>query len=576
MNSANTSRKKIWLLGGAVFVLAAALRFFRLGMEGVWLDEGYTAWMSRQPITEMLSVLLRTDDAPPLYYIAQHYLIAFFGESEFVLRLLSTLTSLGVVAFLIRIFMGQQNRNAFWSALFFTVATYGVFYARQARSYSLVLILCFLVIYCARNLLMGRSKNAGPWLALWGSLLLMTHNIGGIFLVCGLPLWWLNWRRNYKGASLASWLLWHGIPFLVWAIWLSFSYNQLESHQTVNQWMGEFWKSHSLLFGPLIAIGTFVPGLHKPEFDAVNFPVFSAGIDIFYLLSLGAVIVIFAWVLQPFWPGKRGAMATAAAGAWRSLVVDGAYFLLPLLALTAISLVWAPVLVIGRTEVIALPAFALLMGRGLARLPRPVSVAIILFWLTLTVCTLAPSYGLDNSRRIKGADRQTARTLVEAGLAPHDWLIHSSLTQPSMNYYLKQFGAPHNESWFPAETGVSPANLAEIELSQMESYLIEAAAKREEIGSQLPAMGTVWIIAVIDERYAGPPEGWTRRGSLIDANQLAFPTSLLLYSFVGLNPVESILAFKQDWVNGNRVLLKVKKSDWVPIEDLPPVRAEEK
>ena len=84
-------RDKRIIVAALLLLVTAAVRLFRLGLDCLWCDEAYTAWMIQKPLGEMLTTLIQTDDAPPFYYIAQKSVTSLTGKSEFGLRFLSVL-----------------------------------------------------------------------------------------------------------------------------------------------------------------------------------------------------------------------------------------------------------------------------------------------------------------------------------------------------------------------------------------------------------------------------------------------------------------------------------------------------
>ena len=48
----------------AITLLAAALRFYRLGQKSIWWDEGFSVFMARLPIAEMIAATAH-DTHPP-------------------------------------------------------------------------------------------------------------------------------------------------------------------------------------------------------------------------------------------------------------------------------------------------------------------------------------------------------------------------------------------------------------------------------------------------------------------------------------------------------------------------------
>ncbi len=546
-----------------LLLVTIAVRFFRLGLDCLWCDEAYTAWMIQKPLGEMLTTLIQTDDAPPFFYIAQKIITSLTGRTEFGLRFLSALCGCLSVFYLIRRWIREGDLSYCWSAAFFALSSFSIFYARQTRSYGLIMLLIFIVILSARDLLRGRTREAGPLLLICGSLLVLTHNIGGIVAFCCLPLWFFQRWSGGETIELRQWLRWVLPPVIVCVVWLALSRSQLGIHASLNQWMGGFWESHNLLSGPWLTCRTFLPGSAATTASSIALPAISTGKTIWFSLSiLSLMIVLFAAV--------KGCRRN---GRWQELLMPGTFLLLPLGALLIVSLFWTPVYVVGRSDVIAFPAFVLLIGSGLSRLPRWGAVSILFFWGAVSLISLQPTYGLGNSPGMKHVDRSVAAFLADNELREDDWLIHSFLTQPSLSYYLSRSGTGHHAVWFPEEAGFNPAGVAPVVFEELDQYLTEAIALRKRIEADLPEDGQVFLIATIDPRYAGDPARWRAPGAQINANQITFPTSLMLYSFVGVNTVTAARTYRQDWIGGERVILPVPKKDWLRIKELPPIQS---
>src|SRR5438046_6521766 len=76
-----------WLLLVLYFV-AFALRLFHLDYQSLWYDEGFSWWLSAQPLDQIIA-RTASDIHPPLYYVALHVWMLLTGSSEFALRYLS-------------------------------------------------------------------------------------------------------------------------------------------------------------------------------------------------------------------------------------------------------------------------------------------------------------------------------------------------------------------------------------------------------------------------------------------------------------------------------------------------------
>jgi len=534
-----------WLWAAAGVLLAGALlRLLALGREGLWCDEAYTALLIRQPPGELIASLLGQDDAPPLFYLLQKLITSLLGDGEGALRLLPALSGIAGIGVLLA--SGERAART-WSAAIFATSAFAVFYARQARSYALVMLLVLIVIQCARGLLSGR-RGGGLGLAVAGTLLCLTHHLGGLMVATSLVLWPLFGRRT---VGAGRWLAWHAVPLLTWGALLFLAGDQLATHARLNTWMGEFWRSTPLAVAPLLSLGAFSPEVLPANLRAVPMP--SAG------------------PTSALW-GVLSALAAAAALVAalirrREAAIEAAFLFLPLAALVAISLVTTPIYVLGRTDAIAYPAFALLLGRGLARLPRSFASGALVLWTALSVAALAPGYGIGSPRGTKGADRDLATDMVAAGLAPHDWLVHGFLTAPSLEYYLDRHRAPHVAAWFPPEAAENPAGVLPTSIASLPIHLDQALSLREEMEQAMPEDASAWILA-LDARSSSTLAPLT-------AEQIGYPTNLLVYALSGEAPITPLRTYRQDWVGGRRLLLRLPRAEWVPVDSLPPIRTAE-
>ena len=558
-----------WPLLAAIVALGAALRLVLLGHEGLWVDEAFTAGIVRQPIGRMIATLVRTDDAPPLFYLLEKLAGTLFGRSETALRLLPALAGVGAVALLLCEARRRADRGTLLAAAFFAAAAYPVFYARQARSYGLLLLLSLAFVLGSRELLARQPREGplrrGPWTATQvcaaGVLLCLTHHLGGLLVATGLALALLGRvpaLRLSRGVPILPFLL----PLLLWSAWLTLSRAQLGTHEELNTWMGEFWRTRPLALAPLYSLAAFAPGGRCLTAPPVASPALPASLSAWTCASaaLACACLVLAIV--------RGARAQAG-----ERLVEIAFLAAPLAALAAASLVWAPAYVLSRSDAIAFPAFALLIGRGLGRLPRTAAWGALLFWLAISVTALAPSYGLGREAGAKGTDRWLAGVMERRGLRATDWVIHTYLTAPSLEYYLERLGAPHARDWFPADAGHAPAGSRETPLDSLRTYERQALALRERMTASLPEDGAVWLLALLDEG-AAPLRG-ASDAQQVSATQLAYPGNLLLYYLTGRAPQELVARYRQDWISGDRVLVRVPRGSWVELETLAPVEAAE-
>ncbi|MCK4412188.1 MAG: glycosyltransferase family 39 protein [Candidatus Eisenbacteria sp.] len=574
----------IWLI--LIALAAVLLRFLRLGGEGLWCDEAYTALRTAQPLGTMIDELVHHDEAPPLFYLLSRLIVGLFGDGEFALRLLPAAASCAAVVVMLIRARRRREPELFWAAAFFAIASYGVFYARQARSYGLLQLLALVFIFYARDFLAGArrtSRTRGVGLALSAGLLCFTHHLGVILVLASLPLWILHPRRRPR---LLHWIGWHAAPLLLLGLYWLFSATQWEMHASYNQWMATHWQDHPLALAPLFSIGVLSPAGRFPIAAAVPLPELGAGGELATLASL-------ALVLTALGAGLVGAVrATRIPGtghvadpqreseSLRWWLTDALSFFLPLIALLSASLLVSPAYVLGRSDAIVFPSFALLIGRGLARLPRWGTMPAVLLWTVVSIAALAPAYGWRDGPLAKGTDRRVATALVSHGLQSGDWLVHGVLTAPAVEYYLDRLGAEHQSAWFPAFTGINPAAAIPTPIDSLRAYEREAYRLRELIDAALPEAGSVWILGQLTSAGAA---SWPLRGGqiavtpsgeprLITAGELGFPASLLLYALAGMTEQPAVIRYRQDWIGGERVAVRVPRETWIPRESLSPVQ----
>ena len=119
-------------------LLAAFLRFHRLGGQSFWNDEGNSARLAERSVGLILAGAAG-DIHPPGYYLLLAAWSAAVGHSEFALRGLSVLAGIVLVAVVYR--LGKQYFDepaALASAFFAAIHPALIYYSQEARMYELV------------------------------------------------------------------------------------------------------------------------------------------------------------------------------------------------------------------------------------------------------------------------------------------------------------------------------------------------------------------------------------------------------------------------------------------------------
>ncbi|HEV2808893.1 MAG TPA: glycosyltransferase family 39 protein, partial [Acidimicrobiales bacterium] len=124
-------------------ILTAASTLIRLGGRhfSLWVDEGMSVGIASHSLTEIPGVLIN-DGSPPLYYLLLHVWMELFGSSEGAVRALSLVFA--VAAIPVGGWAGRSRfgRRAGWvAALLVAFSSYLTVHSREARMYSLVVLL---------------------------------------------------------------------------------------------------------------------------------------------------------------------------------------------------------------------------------------------------------------------------------------------------------------------------------------------------------------------------------------------------------------------------------------------------
>lgn len=259
---AETRESATYLYGGLAVLAAAALaRLWRLSVDGLWVDEAYTAWLARQPLGSMLAAL-RLDDAPALFYLGQRAVVRLLGDSEAALRLLPAACGLGTVALAWGFCRRHAPRAALFSAAALGFSTLLVFYSRQARAYSLVHLLGTALLWAAISLRRRPSPRHAAAFAVAALGILYSHNLG-VLLVASAALALVGELRRpdrrRRVLLLFAVLAAGAIP---WAVRLA---GQIGIHSDANRWMGAWWEQGRVLgLAPLYSWSVFPNGTARP------------------------------------------------------------------------------------------------------------------------------------------------------------------------------------------------------------------------------------------------------------------------------------------------------------------------
>ncbi|MAT98007.1 MAG: hypothetical protein CL608_12750 [Anaerolineaceae bacterium] len=232
-----------------ILLLGTALRFYGLGAESLWVDEGTSISVARLSLPGILAN--RIFKNPPFYFILLHYWVEIFGDSELALRFLSALfgaLSLPVMFWLGRRLLGRQA--GLLSAFLLAISLFHIEFSQEARAYSLMVLLVLLSMFLFVRLFERFSRWTAVGYVLVNVVLLYTHFFG-VFIVAAQNLFWLfmYWqRRPVLPLTWQRWVALQAATLLLFAPWLRYLLLEVQAMQATGVWIpvptvGTLWST---------------------------------------------------------------------------------------------------------------------------------------------------------------------------------------------------------------------------------------------------------------------------------------------------------------------------------------------
>jgi len=179
-------RRDLALLGTAL-IAAAVLRIGPMLNESVWLDEMFTRHVVLLPAAEALQFIRVDKTHPPVYYVLERISVTLLGDSPAGLRMLSLLSSLGLVAaagLLARALTGGSSWAGFSAAALVAVSDSQIAHAFNARSYALYSLQVLLLAWAFHHMVLAPGRR-GPKVAyaLLAMVAVLTHYLVAFYLL---------------------------------------------------------------------------------------------------------------------------------------------------------------------------------------------------------------------------------------------------------------------------------------------------------------------------------------------------------------------------------------------------------
>ena len=343
-----------------------ALHMWRIDAKSIWWDESLSLLRARGNASHILSNRIdlpgssTIDLHPPLYFLLLHGLTRSSGESDLVLRFPSVAFASLIVLLLYALGVRLRGpRAGLLAALFGALSPFYLWYAQEARMYTMVTALGLASVYFLWRACTEQKQSWGLAFGLAAAAAMATQYLFALLIVCEALLGYFLWPRQgafdlQKGVvepkrRRRAVLLW-GIAILL-LILLPLSYRVVGL---------ALWPKAGRWYVPLgimlrDALNSFSLGL---SVDLREIWVLDVAFLLVYLIG-----VVSLWRKPPnITPGETASSTWRTRGA--GFVVLVAYILLPILIMWLFSL-FAPLYMGSRYVMMCSPALYLGLGVGL-------------------------------------------------------------------------------------------------------------------------------------------------------------------------------------------------------------------
>jgi len=231
------------ILLAIIILFGLLLRLWHLDKpEGMWFDEMTTYLEAKMSFPDIIKTFFTKHIHTPLFYIALHFWINIFGESDLAIRLLPVL--FGVLTIPVVYLCGKElnsNKTALTAAFFTAINSLLIYYSQEVRMYSLTALFSALIMLFLLRLNNNPSKTNIAGLALANAGLLYTHSISFIFVFfvfLFFGLYYLFKRKKHLKPLILSGI---GTLFLYLPLFYKmFWFVNLKNPGIVAQWWSKF------------------------------------------------------------------------------------------------------------------------------------------------------------------------------------------------------------------------------------------------------------------------------------------------------------------------------------------------
>ncbi len=286
-----------------IFAIGIFLRFFKLGGQSVWIDEFCTArFAANKDLIMVFWDVFAKDMHPPMFYMLEHIFCGIFGYSELSLRFLPFVfgvISMFVFYRFVRAFFSEET--SLIATALFCLNPYQIYYAQEARNYTMFLVVSMLMMYYFLMSIKYNSFMAGPFV-FWSVLGIYTHAFAVILLLVMNGVLIIGYREEIR---LNLWLKAQAViaVFLLPMFMFLLKASSAESYyHNMQMFLAPFYSMKNYLFGMTFDWGIFtvialVAALYLVIIGAFTYRQKSIKITgIIFWVSAG--FMLFPWIIS--------------------------------------------------------------------------------------------------------------------------------------------------------------------------------------------------------------------------------------------------------------------------------------
>jgi uncharacterized membrane protein len=221
----------------AITTLGLVLRLVKID-SSFWYDEGYTGFLTRQSLSDVLYFVTKEDIQSPLYYLIVWFWATIFS-TDWGIRLFSLLIGVISIPLLFSLASKMFNRQVgLVASAFMALSPFHLNFSIEARPYSLYMLLGIAALWFLVKALESKKSLNGWWLcySFTATLMLYIHHIGAIaFMGMVVFHFCLIWPIDRK--RFFQWIGFSMVPVVLFLPWISIVLSQIGMSKDILRWI---------------------------------------------------------------------------------------------------------------------------------------------------------------------------------------------------------------------------------------------------------------------------------------------------------------------------------------------------